>query len=117
MEDHLTALCTGNLENALALVRAFMPTAWSMETGMPVGSQVERNTYDSIAGLMDPQVITDTFVVAFPIAGAQTIPEDTASLGAEERIALRWALVHRVAQAQTVTTTTEDDTGEVPPSS
>lgn len=117
VEAHLTALCTDNLENALALVRAFMPTAWSMETGMPVGSQVERNTYDSIAGLMDPQVITDTFVVAFPIAGAQTIPEDTSSLGAEERIALRWALVHRVAQAQTVTTTTEDDTGEVPPSS
>jgi hypothetical protein len=117
VEDHLTALCTGNLENALALVRAFMPTAWSMETGMPVGSQVERNTYDSIAGLMDPQVITDTFVVAFPIAGAQTIPEDTSSLGTEERIALRWALVHRVAQAQTVTTTTKDDTGEVPPSS
>jgi len=94
-----------------------MPTAWSMETGMPVGSQVERNTYDSIAGLMDPQVITDTFVGALPIAGAQTIPEDTSSLGAEERIALRWALVHRVAQAQTVTTTSKDDTDELPPSS
>lgn len=117
VEDHLTALCAGNLENALSLVRAFMPTVWSMETGMPVESQVERNTYDSIAGLMDPQVITDTFVVAFPIAGAQTIPEDTSSLGAEERIALCWARFHRDAQTQTVTTTTEDDTGEVRPSS
>jgi hypothetical protein len=110
VEDHLTALCTGDLENALALVRAFMLTAWSMETGMPVGSQVERNTYDSIVGLMDPQVITDTFAVAFPSTVAEAIPEDTSSLGVEERTALRWAQVHRVAQAQTVTTTTEDDT-------
>ena len=117
VEDHLTALCAGNLENALALVRAFMPTAWSMETGMSVGSQVERNTYDSIAGLMDPQVITNTFAAAFPSAAVETIPEDTSSLGVDERIALRWALIHRVVQAQTVTTTTMGDTDESPTSS
>ena len=45
VEDRLTTLCTGNMENALALVRAFMPTAWSMETGMPVGSEVEHHPY------------------------------------------------------------------------
>jgi len=117
VEDHLIALCTGNLENALALVRAFMPTAWSMETGMPVASQVERNTYDSIAGLMDPQVITDTFAAAFASAATETIPEDTSLLGAEERIALRWVLVHRIAQAQNMTATADDDTDEVPSSS
>jgi hypothetical protein len=114
VEDHLTALCTDNPDNALTLVRAFMPTAWSMETGMPVGSQVERNTYDSIVGLMDPQVITDTFAVAFPSTVAESIPEDTSSLGVEERTALRWAQVHRFVQAQTVSTTTEGDT---PPTS
>ncbi len=101
VEYHLTVLCTYNLENALALVRAFMPTAWSMQMGMPIGSQVERNTYDSIVGLMDPQVITDTFAGAFPSAAAETIPDDTSLFGAEERIALRWVLVHRVVQAQT----------------
>jgi hypothetical protein len=48
-----------------------------MQTGMPVGSQVERNTYDSIAGLLDPQVLTDVFGVAFPSTLEDELPTDT----------------------------------------
>ena len=115
VEHHLTELCTGNLENALALVRAFKPTAWSIETGIPTETQVERSTYDLIAGLMNPQVITKTFAAAFPNTVAEIIPDDTFSLGVEERTAHRWALVHRVVQSQIVTT--EDGADELLPPS
>jgi hypothetical protein len=46
VEQHLSEVCSADVGNCLALVRAFMPTAWGMETGLPVGALVERNTYD-----------------------------------------------------------------------
>lgn len=102
VEQHLTDVCSGDTGNALALVRAFMPTSWSIETGMPVGSQVERNTYDSIAGLVDPQVLVDVFAVAFPSTVEAELPTDTSTIEQDERIALRWAQVHRFVCTQTV---------------
>jgi KAP family P-loop domain len=103
VEQHLASAIAGDIEASLALVRAFMPTAWSMETGLPVGSQVERNTYDSIAGLLDPQALVDVFGEAFPNTIAAELPDDTYDLGPDdERIALRWVRIHRAVQTQTV---------------
>jgi uncharacterized protein (TIGR02391 family) len=51
VEQHLRAVCT-DADACIALIRVFMPTAWSLVSGLPVGSQVERNTYDSLTGLV-----------------------------------------------------------------
>lgn len=99
VEAHLTEVCTANVEMSIAFVRAFMPTAWSMVTGLPVGSQVERNTYDSITGLIDPQVLVDVFAEACPSTLSDEIPDDTSSLSPDERIAFRWAMIHRFVQS------------------
>lgn len=101
VEQHLLMACSGNTENSLALVRAFMPTGWSLQTGMPVGSQVERNTYDSIAQLLDPDALVASFALAFPTTLESELPIDTVFTDDNERIALRWAQVHRIVQAQT----------------
>ncbi len=77
-----------------------MPTGWSMVTGLRVGSQVERNTYDSIAGLLDPQALVDIFAEAYWSTLSADLPDDTPSLTAEERIALRWAMIHRFVTTQ-----------------
>ena len=110
VESHLDEACHSNVETALAFVRAFMPTAWSVVTGLPVGSQVERNTYDSIAGLLDPQVLVDIFAEAYPGTLSADLPDNTSSLTAEERIALRWAMIHRFVTTQT-TESPEPDPG------
>jgi hypothetical protein len=101
VEQHLANVCSGDTENALALVRAFMPAGWSLATGSPVESQVERNTYDSIAGLVDPQVLVDVFAAAFPSTVEDELPIDTSTMEQDERIALRWVRIHRVVQTQT----------------
>lgn len=101
VENHLNEVCHSNVETALAFVRAFMPTAWSTVTGLPGGSQVERNTYDSISGLIDPQVLVDIFAEAYPSTLSADLPDDTSSFTPEERIALRWVMIHRVVTIQT----------------
>ena len=101
VEAHLTEILRSNVEAAISFVRAFMPTAWSMQTGLPVGSQVERNTYDSIAGIVEPQFLVDIFADAYPITSSADLPEDTSSLTPEERIALRWAMIHRFVTSHT----------------
>ena len=110
VETHLTEACTANVETSLAFVRAFMPTAWSMVTGLPVGSQVERNTYDSIAGLLDPQVLIGVFAGAYPSTSSDELPDDTSSFTPEERIAIRWAMIHRFVQSQS-TASPQPDAG------
>lgn len=110
VEAHLKEACSAHVANALAFVKAFMPTAWSMVTGLPGGSQVERNTYDSIAGLIDPQYLVDVFAEAYPSTLADELPDDTSPLTSEERIALRWVMIHRFVQSQT-TESPEPDQG------
>jgi|SRR5579862_373217 len=101
VEQHLQTVCTGNVENCLALIRAFMPTAWSMETGLPVGSQVERNTYDSITGLVPATVIVETLASAFPSTVAAELPADTSGMDQDERIAVRFVHIHQFVESQT----------------
>jgi len=101
VEDHLRSACAGNAENCVALLRAFMPMAWSMQTGLPVGSQIERNTYDSIVGLLPAEVIIETFSAAFPNTQKSDPSADTSGLPENDRIALRFAHIHRLVVTQT----------------
>jgi hypothetical protein len=101
VEQHLQTVCTGNVQNCLALIRAFMPTAWSMETGLPVGSQVERNTYDSITGLVPATVIVETLASAFSSTVAAELPADTSGMDQDERIAMRFVHIHQFVESQT----------------
>lgn len=102
VEEHLRSACSGNADNCLALLRTFMPTAWNMQTGLPVGSQVERNTYDSIVGLLPAEVIIETLAAAYPSTEEADLPADTSGLPEDERTALRFAQIHRVATTPTV---------------
>jgi hypothetical protein len=95
VRKHLTEACGGNFDNSLVLVKSFMPTSWSMTTGMPMGSGVHRPTYDSIAELIDAQTLVDAFGSRFPSVGSGAPPADPENLQEAERIALRFAQIHR----------------------
>jgi len=99
VEQHLTTACSGNVENCLVLVRAFMPNAWSMVSWLPVGSQVERNTYDTIAELIDPQVLVDVFANSYPSTALEQLPNDMTGLDEQEQSAIRFVSIHRFVQA------------------
>ena len=102
VEQHLRKMCSGNAENCIALTRAFMPIAWDLLTRLPIGSEVDRHTYDSISGLVPADVILDTFAAAFPSTAADELPAYSADLNDDEQIALRFVRIHRAVQNQKV---------------
>jgi hypothetical protein len=106
--QHMRKTCSGNVENCIALIRAFMPTAWDLLTRLRIGSEVGRNTYDSISGLVPADIILDTFAAAFPSTAAAELPADTADLNDDEQIAVRFVRIHRAVQNQKVKAVSPD---------
>lgn len=105
VQQHLVAVCSGRPQNCLALMRAFMPTAWDMRTGAPITSLsvapfIERQVYDSIAALIDPEVLIDLLADLYPSMRTADLPPDTSGLSEVEQAALRFAQIYRLAQSE-----------------
>ena len=71
VQQHLVDTCSGSPENFLALLQAFIPTVWDVRTGAPITGAtivpfVERHTYDSVAGPIEPQVLIDLLADVYP---------------------------------------------------
>jgi hypothetical protein len=102
VEEYLREVCSGNAANCIALIRAFMPTAWDLLTGLPIGTELDAHTYSSIADLGVVDALLDTFAAAFPSTAAAELPADLAGLNADERTALRFVYIHRDIQSRKV---------------
>jgi hypothetical protein len=109
VEQHLVSLCSNNVENGLALVRSFIPSAWDVASGLRVDSQVDRNAYDLVAAIVDPQVLVDVFASAYPSTAVDELPEDPSGLDEEEETALRFVRLHRFVKPQANTPTESDE--------
>jgi hypothetical protein len=78
------------------LLDVFVGKAWGLESGLSHRSDLERGTYDSIAGLVDPQVVYEALQVRHPGLSGESYPyggDDVA-----RRLAEQFAFVHRKAQ-------------------
>jgi hypothetical protein len=113
VEEYLREVCSGNAANCIALIRAFMPTAWDLVTRRPVSTEVDAHTYGSIADLGVVDVLLDTLAAAFPSTAAAELPADAASLNADERIALQFVRIHRDIQGRKVVQADQEQ--EIPP--
>lgn len=111
VEEYLREVCSGNVGNCIALIRAFMPTAWDLLTRLPISTEVDAHTYSSIADLGVVDVLLDTLAAAFQSTAAAELPADPAGLNADERIALRFVRIHRDIQNRKVV---QADQGQEP---
>lgn len=55
--DYLTKQLTASPESVFALMKCFLGTAWAMTTGLPIEANLERHSYDTMARLIDPEVV------------------------------------------------------------
>jgi len=46
-----------NSQNVLAFLKAYLPTAWGMDSGLPHKGEFMREQYDSIERVVDPEVV------------------------------------------------------------
>jgi len=53
--DYLKKHLTADPESIFALMKCFLGSTWAMDTGMPIESDLERNSYDVLARFIDPE--------------------------------------------------------------
>ncbi len=62
LRDYLTEHVTADPESVFALMKCFLGTAWAMTTGLPIEAEFERHSYDTMARLIDPEVVAQALL-------------------------------------------------------
>jgi hypothetical protein len=50
-----------NPASIFELMKSYLPTAWGMTTGLPVESEFDRDTYNSVSSVIDPATVAAVF--------------------------------------------------------
>lgn len=60
--DYLTRHVTAAPESIFSLMKCFLGTAWAAATGLPIEADFERHSYDTMARLIDPEVVAQALL-------------------------------------------------------
>lgn len=105
LEEYLTRLITSDSQNAILLIKSFLPRAYGMETGVPVKSDFEKNTYESIKRYIDPEVLFNSLVKMFGKLDGKEYHYYGDTKGRDENkvLAEQFAFIHNKAKSENKT--------------
>jgi hypothetical protein len=57
--DYLSKRVASNPESIFELMKCFLSTGWGMTTGLPIETDFERNTYDTMTSIIAPETVIE----------------------------------------------------------
>jgi KAP family P-loop domain len=100
-EEHVKEALRQDSATVLEFPRTFVPTAWGMETGLPIEGDFEQDEYKRLCGVVNPETIYNALREVF---GDQLVSEVSYAVlhskPFHEKIAFQFASVHRQSIAE-----------------
>ena len=89
-----------NPRSAISLIKSYLPSAWSMVSGLPVEADFQRETYDSLARIVDMSTIAEVLesVYGAKLQNPQYRPE--VQIDRDEKLANQFIYIHRHVQKE-----------------
>jgi hypothetical protein len=113
LRQHLANRMSQFPAEAPELLRQFMRTAWSLETGISFEMDLDRKNYDFISSIIDPEILMTAIRKVYPtIDDPKQEFKDRKSVSKEDRAAAAFALLHQ--QVQQDRNETRESDGDTP---
>jgi hypothetical protein len=95
-EAHVRQALETKPETVTELLRTYIPTAWGMESGLPIKGDFEREQYDSLSKTIDPDIVYNSIERLYGKQFLDTFdPTTIEGRNFEEKVALQFSQVHR----------------------
>lgn len=95
-EAYLKKMFESNSTYAARFVTFFLPSSWSMETGLPLNAPLTRSGYDAISRLIDPTLVFNMLRKVYgPELDAPEYMEGLVSTARERAAAHQFAFIHQ----------------------
>jgi predicted KAP-like P-loop ATPase len=95
-EAHVRQALEAKPETVTELLRTYIPTAWGMESGLPIKGDFKREQYDSLSKTLDPDIVYDSIERLYGKQFLDTFdPATIDGKSFEEKVALQFLQVHR----------------------
>lgn len=106
VQKYLTDLINSNPQNAILLIRSFLSRSYSMETGVPVKTDFERNGYDAIKRVIDPEILINGLTKLFEKLNDEAYRHlgDTKDENEEKILAEQFAFIHNKVKSEGIKT-------------
>ena len=104
---HLEKHLANNPSEICAFLATYVPTAWSLESGLPRKSEFRREAYDTVKGFIDPDNLVSTLRTRYGSIIDNGEYFQSSETPFEQRVAVQFAYVHRKAKAESDNATAE----------
>ena len=95
-EAHVRQALEAEPETVTELLRTYIPTAWGMESGLPIKGDFKREQYDSLSTTLDPDIVYDSIERLYGKQFLDTFdPATIDGKSFEEKVSLQFLQVHR----------------------
>jgi len=95
-DAHVAEVLRQDPATVLDFLKTFMPSAWGMETGLPIKGDFNEDEYKKLGGVVNPEIVYEAVVAVFGTQLESEVPYTVLhSKPFQEKIAFQFASVHR----------------------
>ena len=65
IDNYIQEMIEINAEKAITFLKCYVPTQWAMESGLPSKGDFERDQYDAVAKVVNPEIIYNALLATY----------------------------------------------------
>jgi len=109
----LNDIFSSSIDEAVAFLLTYVPTAWSMDTGIPHKSDFSRDHYNSIEAILDPVILRNALIQYLgEEIEVNEYPHLFDDKNIEKTIIKQFLYIHKFAVQEKENTNSESDENE-----